>query len=138
MADTTQFDLVSPERRLASVAVTSVQIPGADGDMTAMAGHAPTITTLRPGVLSTEGPDGTSEYVVTGGFAEITAAGVTVLAERAMPKAEVTADDMAALVKEAEEALAQAKETFVNEPGPVDDAAKLLADMVAVGDHIRI
>ncbi|WP_299958285.1 F0F1 ATP synthase subunit epsilon [uncultured Roseobacter sp.] len=138
MADTTQFDLVSPERRLASAAVTSVQIPGADGDMTAMAGHAPTITTLRPGVLSTEGPDGTSEYVVTGGFAEITAAGVTVLAERAMPKAEVTADDMAALVKEAEEALAHAKETFVNEPGPVDDAAKLLADMVAVGDHIRV
>lgn len=138
MADTTQFDLVSPERRLASAAVTSVQIPGADGDMTAMAGHAPTITTLRPGVLSTEGPDGTSEYVVTGGFAEITAAGVTVLAERAMPKAEVTADDMAALVKEAEEALAQAKVTFVNEPGPVDDAAKLLADMVAVGDHIRV
>lgn len=138
MADTTQFDLVSPERRLASAAVTSVQIPGADGDMTAMAGHAPTITTLRPGVLSAEGPDGTSDYVVTGGFAEITASGVTVLAERAMPKSEVTADDMAALIKEAEDALAQAKETFVNEPGPVDDAAKLLADMVAVGDHIRV
>ncbi|MEM9638467.1 MAG: F0F1 ATP synthase subunit epsilon [Pseudomonadota bacterium] len=138
MADTTQFDLVSPERRLASAAVTAVQIPGADGDMTAMAGHAPTITTLRPGVLSAEGPDGTSEYVVTGGFAEITASGVTVLAERAMPKGEVTADDMKALIKEAEDALAQAKETFVNEPGPVDDAAKLLADMVAVGDHIRV
>lgn len=138
MADTTQFDLVSPERRLASAAVTAVQIPGADGDMTAMAGHAPTITTLRPGVLSAEGPDGTSDYVVTGGFAEITASGVTVLAERAMPKSEVTADDMAALIKEAEDALAQAKETFVNEPGPVDDAAKLLADMVAVGDHIRV
>ena len=106
--------------------------------MTAMAGHAPTITTLRPGVLSAEGPDGTSEYVVTGGFAEITASGVTVLAERAMPKGEVTADDMKALIKEAEDALAQAKETFVNEPGPVDDAAKLLADMVAVGDHIRV
>ncbi|WP_187428288.1 ATP synthase epsilon chain [Roseobacter fucihabitans] len=138
MADTTQFDLVSPERRLASAQVVSVQIPGADGDMTAMAGHAPTITTLRPGVLSTEGPDGKSEYVVTGGFAEITAAGVTVLAERAMPRAEVTSEHIAELVKEAEEALNNAKSTFVNEPGPVDDAAKLLADMVAVGDHIRV
>ncbi|MDW3225004.1 MAG: F0F1 ATP synthase subunit epsilon [Paracoccaceae bacterium] len=138
MADTTQFDLVSPERRLASAQVVSVQIPGADGDMTAMAGHAPTITTLRPGILSTEGPDGTSEFVVTGGFAEITAAGVTVLAERAMPRSEVTSDHLADLVKEAEEALANAKSTFVNEPGPVDDAAKLLADMVAVGDHIRV
>ena len=45
---TMQFDLVSPERSLASLDVTAVQIPGADGDMTAMADHAPTITTLRP------------------------------------------------------------------------------------------
>ena len=47
-----QFDLVSPERRLASVEASEVQIPGADGDMTAMADHAPTITTLRPGILT--------------------------------------------------------------------------------------
>lgn len=138
MADTVQFDLVSPERRLSSAQVTSVQIPGADGDMTAMAGHAPTITTLRPGLLSTDGPDGSSEYVVTGGFAEISADGISVLAERAIPKADVTKEDHDAMVKEAEEALAKAKEAFANEPGPVDDAAKLLADMVAVGDHIGI
>ena len=47
MADTLQFDLVSPERSLASMQVSEVQIPGSDGDMTAMADHAPTITTLR-------------------------------------------------------------------------------------------
>ena len=123
MADTTQFDLVSPERRLASAQVTSVQIPGADGDMTAMAGHAPTITTLRPGILTTEGPDGTAEYVVTGGFAEISAKGISVLAERAMAKADITKEDHDAMVKEAEETLAKAKETIQNEPGPVDDAA---------------
>lgn len=138
MADTMQFDLVSPERRLASGQVTAVQIPGADGDMTAMADHAPTITTLRPGVLKTEGPDGSDEYVVTGGFAEISARGVTVLAERAMPKSEVTAEHLQEMVKEAEDALNHAKTTFENEPGPVDDAAKLLSDMVAVGDHIGI
>ena len=51
MAGTLQFDLVSPERRLASVQASEVQIPGADGDLTAMEGHAPTITTLRPGIL---------------------------------------------------------------------------------------
>ncbi|ABG33013.1 ATP synthase epsilon chain [Roseobacter denitrificans] len=138
MADTVQFDLVSPERLLASGQVTAVQIPGADGDMTAMAEHAPTITTLRPGLLVTEGPDGTSEYVVTGGFAEITASSISVLAERAIPKAEVTKADHDAMVKEAEEALVKAKEAFANEPGPVDDAAKMLADMVAVGDHITL
>lgn len=138
MADTVQFDLVSPERLLASAQVTAVQIPGADGDMTAMADHAPTITTLRPGLLTTDGPDGTSEYVVTGGFAEISARGISVLAERAIPKAEVTKADHDAMVKEAEEALENAKQAFENEPGPVDDAAKLLADMVAVGDHITL
>lgn len=138
MAETTQFDLVSPERLLASAQVTAVQIPGADGDMTAMADHAPTITTLRPGLLVTEGPDGTSEYVVTGGFAEISSRGISVLAERAIPKSEMTKEEHNAMVKEAEEALAKAKDTFENEPGPVDDAAKLLADMVAVGDHITV
>lgn len=138
MADTMQFDLVSPERRLASGQVATVQIPGADGDMTAMPDHAPTITTLRPGVLTTQGPDGTTEYVVTGGFAEISSRGVTVLAERAMPRADVTQDHMAEMIEEAKAALAHAKEAFANEPGPVDDAAKLLSDMVAIGDHIGI
>jgi F-type H+-transporting ATPase subunit epsilon len=138
MADTVQFDLVSPERLLASAQVTAVQIPGADGDMTAMADHAPTITTLRPGLLITEGPEGKAEYVVTGGFAEISSRGISVLAERAIPKGEATKADHDAMVKEAEEALSKAKEAFQNEPGPVDDAAKLLADMVAVGDHISV
>jgi F-type H+-transporting ATPase subunit epsilon len=54
MANTMQFDLVSPERRLASLEVTAVQIPGAEGDLTAMPGHAPLITTLRPGILRVE------------------------------------------------------------------------------------
>lgn len=138
MADTMQFDLVSPERRLASLQVTAVQIPGADGDMTAMADHAPTITTLRPGVLSVEGPDGTAEYVVTGGFAEISARGVSVLAERAMAKADVTQGDIDALVADAEAALTHARDTAGAETGPVDDAAKLLADMVAVGGALGL
>ena len=75
MAGTLQFDLVSPERRLASMAATEVQIPGAEGDMTAMEGHAPVITTLRAGVLKAVGAEGTKSYVVTGGFAEITGTG---------------------------------------------------------------
>jgi len=138
MADTMQFDLVSPERRLASLQVTSVQIPGVDGDMTAMEGHAPTITTLRPGVLTVEGPEGTTDYVVTGGFAEITASGVSVLAERAVAKGDMTQEHLDEMVEEAKNMYAKAKEAFVNEPGPVDDAAKLLSDMVAMGDHMGL
>ena len=133
-----QFDLVSPERRLASVEATEVQIPGADGDMTAMADHAPTITTLRPGVLTVVHKGGSDAYVVSGGFAEITATGVSVLAEQALPQAEVTQEVYDQMVADAKAAYGKAQETFKNEPGPVDDAAKLLSDMVAMGGHIGL
>ena len=138
MADTIQFDLVSPERRLASAQVASVQIPGTDGDMTAMPDHAPTITTLRPGLLTVDGPDGQSQYVVTGGFAEITATGVSVLAERALAKEDMTQETMDEMMEEARTMYTKVKESFENEPGPVDDAAKLLSDMVAMGDHMGL
>lgn len=138
MADAMKFDLVSPERRLASVEASEVQIPGADGDMTAMANHAPTITTLRPGVLKVTHAGGVDEYVVIGGFADISPAGVTVLAERALPRAEVSTELFAEWVEEYRAAHEAAKDGFDNQPGPVDDAAKLLSDMVALGDHIQI
>ena len=137
MADTMQFDLVSPERRIASLEVTAVQIPGADGDMTAMPGHAPMITTLRPGILSVQSAEGTKDYVVTGGFAEI-GESLSVLAEKALPRDEMTQETFAEIIAEAKAALSTAKEVFNNEPGPVDDAAKLLSDMVALGGHIGL
>lgn len=132
MADTLTFSLVSPERSLASGKATSVLIPAAEGDLTAMAGHAPLITTLRPGVLHVSGPDGEDDYVVTGGFAEISAEGITVLAERALHQKEMTQDVFDDWVKEAKEAHAKA------EGEAADGAAKLLADMVAVGGHIGL
>ena len=133
-----QFDLVSPERSLASMDATSVQIPGTDGDMTVMADHAPTITTLRPGVLKVDAGGTVHEYVVTGGFAEIGTQGISVLAERAVSRSDMTQEQMDAMFDEAQAAYARAKENFQNEPGPVDDAAKLLADMVAVGTEIGL
>ena len=90
MADTMQFDLVSPERKLASSLAESVSIPGSEGDMVAMPNHTPVVTSLRPGYITVTNGADVSEYLVTGGFAEISAEGVTVLAERALPKAEVT------------------------------------------------
>jgi len=138
MAETMQFDLVSPERRVASMEATAVSIPGAEGEMTAMPDHAPTITTLRPGILRVEGPKGEGEFIVTGGFAEIGATGVTVLAERAIARADITQEHFDTMLAEAKAAHDKAREVFQNEPGPVDDAAKLLADMVAVGQHIGL
>ena len=108
MAATLQFDLVSPERRLASVSATEVQIPGTDGDMTAMAGHAATITTLRPGILKAVSAEGTKSFVVTGGFAEVSPTSATILAEQAVPKGQGDKDMVAALVASAEAAHAEA------------------------------
>jgi F-type H+-transporting ATPase subunit epsilon len=118
-----RVDIVTPERRLASADVTSVQIPGADGDLTAMEGHAPTITTLRPGVLRANAANGSTAYVVTGGFAEITAAGVSVLAEQAVPLDEANGALFDTLIAEAREAAAATEDK--------DMAEKLIADMIA-------
>ncbi|MGB0496756.1 MAG: F0F1 ATP synthase subunit epsilon [Rubricella sp.] len=131
MADTMQFDLVSPERMLDSREVTSVQIPGMDGDLTAMPNHAPFLTTLRPGVVTVKGDGGEAEYVVTGGFADVTPEGVAVLAERAMPRADATAEDIAALIERAEEDLENASaENKLIVAQRVRDL-KLLADSIA-------
>jgi F-type H+-transporting ATPase subunit epsilon len=124
MAGTLQFDLVSPERRLASVKASEVQIPGADGDLTAMEGHAPTITTLRPGILKAVSSEGTKAYVVTGGFAEISASGVSVLAERAVAVDDMTPALMEQLIADASEAMAVASDK--------DAADKAMADLVAL------
>ena len=124
MAGTMQFDLVSPERRLASVVATEVNIPGADGDLTAMEGHAPTIATLRPGILRVHGTDGLKSYVVTGGFAEITASSVSVLAENAVPLEELTPALLDQLIADASEATAVAVDK--------DAGDKAMADLVAL------
>ncbi len=120
-----QFDLVSPERRLASLAATEVQIPGADGDLTAMEGHAPTITTLRPGILRVVSASGTQSYTVTGGFAEITGSAVSVLAERAVPVEEMTGTVYDELLAEAR-SLADAAL-----PEDRDMAEKMVQDVIA-------
>ncbi|MGE4325047.1 MAG: F0F1 ATP synthase subunit epsilon [Pseudodonghicola sp.] len=138
MANTMQFDLVSPERRLASLLVSAVRLPGAEGEMTAMPGHAPLITTLRPGVLRIESPEGTSEFVVTGGFAEIGAESMSVLAEKAVPLGEMTRAHMEELIEEARSAHAAAKASPEVAPNIVDEAAKLLADMEALGTHMSL
>ena len=125
-----QFDLVSPERSLASFSATSVLIPGNEGDMTVMPEHAPTITTLRPGVMAVTTDGETREYVVTGGFAEIGAAGVSVLAEEALPKSEVSSDFIAGKVEAARAAAGDAAADVV------DAANKRLADLEALAGLI--
>ncbi len=136
MAETMQFDLVSPERRLTSVRAREIRIPGSHGEMTVMPGHAPVITTLKPGVLKVTGEGGETEFVVTGGFAEVTADSCTVLAERSVGRGDMTQaiySEMVAEVRARQEA-----ETTANMAGPTDELVKLMADMVALGGHIGL
>jgi len=108
MAETLKFELVSPERKLASVEAEAVTIPGMLGDLTAMANHAPFLTNLRPGYVVVR--NGTSEdgYFVTGGFAEISENTVSVLAEEAIERAEINRAFIEAKITRSEQILADA------------------------------
>ncbi len=110
MADTMQFDLVSPEKRLASFAASEVLVPGSEGEMTVMPEHAPVITTLRPGIVRAKGEKGEEEFIVTRGIAEISSGSVAIIAEQAFPRADMSRDDMQALLEEARKAAETASE----------------------------
>jgi F-type H+-transporting ATPase subunit epsilon len=105
---TFHFDLVSPEKLLFAGEVGQVDLPGSEGDMGVLAGHAPLVTALRPGIIVVYREGGDLRVVVNGGFAEVGPAGLTVLADMAVP---VDAFDRAVLageIKDTEEDLADA------------------------------
>jgi F-type H+-transporting ATPase subunit epsilon len=107
MADPFKFELVSPERLLVSGDVEQVLVPGAEGDMTVFAKHAPVLTTLRPGLLDIGFPGGKNQrFFIRGGFAEVNPAGLTVLAETAIDLEELKAEQLAQAIKDAEEDVA--------------------------------
>jgi F-type H+-transporting ATPase subunit epsilon len=102
------FEFVSPESVLFSGEVDQVDLPGAEGDMGILAGHAPLVTTLRPGIVTIVRGSGREPVVVTGGFAEVGPGGLTVLADRAVARADFDMATLAAEIKDAEEDVADA------------------------------
>jgi F-type H+-transporting ATPase subunit epsilon len=108
MADKLHFSLVSPERELMSEDVDQVDIPGSEGWIGVLPNHAPLMTTLAPGMVKIRTGSDEKHIFVRGGFAEISPAGLTVLAEEAMPAEELNAEKIAQHVKDAEEDLADA------------------------------
>ena len=139
MADTMQFDLVSPERNLVSVPVREVRLPGTEGDLTAMPGHAPAIVNLRPGIVTVVAADGTeTEFAVTGGFAEINGESVSLLAERGHPRAEMTQEVFNEMMTQAHRQVKVARERGNAGEEVVAAAVKLLADMEALGTHVGL
>ncbi len=111
MAQPFKFELVSPERLLVSEQVESVVIPGAEGEMTVMAEHAPVMTTIKPGVVTVKAASGGEErYVVFGGFADILPSGCTLLAESAVAVKDIDRADVARRIQEAKEDVADARD----------------------------
>src|SRR5215510_3784183 len=98
---TFHFDLVSPEKLLFSGDVDQVDVPGAEGDFGVLAGHAPLMTTLRPGVLTLHREAGVLRVVINGGFAEVNPSGLTVLADIAVPVEDFDAATLAGLIESA-------------------------------------
>ncbi len=118
MADTFKFELVTPERMALSEDATQVVVPGIEGEFTVLPGHAPVISALRPGVIDVTLPDARKTRIfVKGGFAEIDADHLTVLAERALDVDAMDAGTIAAELATAEADLASA----------TDDAGRLAA-----------
>ena len=100
------FDLVSPEKLLFTGEVEQVDLPGSEGDMGVLADHAPLVTTLRPGIIVVHREGGDMRVVVNGGFAEVGPAGLTVLADMAVPLEEYDRSVLASEIKDTEEDVA--------------------------------
>lgn len=108
MADTMVFELVTPEKLLASAETDAIVIPASEGEMTVMPNHAPTMTTIRPGLVRFKNGDGKElQFLVFSGFADIQGTSCTLLAETAVPVGEASdaiEDRIASLRKELEDA----------------------------------
>ena len=118
MAGTFKFELVTPERMALSEDAAQVVVPGVEGEFTVLPGHAPVISALRPGVIEVVLPDASKTRIfVKGGFAEVDAGHLTVLAERALDVEAMDAATIAAELETAQADLASA----------TDDAGRLAA-----------
>jgi F-type H+-transporting ATPase subunit epsilon len=122
---TLHFELVSPEKLVFSGEVEQVDVPGAEGDFGVLAGHAPMVTTLRPGVLTVRAGGGEQKIVVLGGFAEVSAEGLTVLADVAEALADIDRGMISTRIDEIEQRIAK------TEPGSELD--KLITQL----DHFK-
>jgi len=110
MAETTQFELVTPERLLLSEQVEMVVVPGSEGLFGVLPRHAPFLSTLKPGVLEVyEGGKVKERIFVAGGFAEVTPERLTVLAERAVAVADIDKAAVEQRLKDLRDDLAAAK-----------------------------
>ena len=130
MADTIQFDLVSPERLVASEAVEMVVVPGGEGDLGVLPGHSLLIGTVRPGVIDIhEGGKVKASIFVAGGFVEVNPETCTVLAEEAVPVGEIDKAQATERLETAKKALSDAADDKAK--SDAEAAIKVAEAMVA-------
>ncbi len=122
------FELVSPEKLLFSGEVDSVVAPGAEGQFTVLKDHAPVMTTLKAGVVTVASEGKVEKLFVRGGFADVSAAGFTILAEQAILLTDIDAAKLDADIKDAREDLADAK---------AEDARQAAAEKLAQLEDMR-
>jgi len=114
MADTVDFELVSPQKLLKSEPVEMVVVPGVEGDLGILPDHSPLIATVRPGVIDIhEGGKVKEQIFVAGGFCEVSAERCTVLAEEAIPVSELDKATVESRLEEAARAVADASDDSI-------------------------
>ena len=129
MADTVDFELVSPSRLLMSEPVGMVVVPGAEGDIGVLPNHSPLICTVRPGVIKVfEGDKVAQEIFVAGGFCEVSPERCTVLSEEAVMVGDIDAAEARERLAGAEKALAAAEE---GDKDKAEDERRIAEAMVA-------
>lgn len=101
MADTLTFSLVSPERELFSGQVDQVDLPGTEGDLGVLPNHSPLMAAIRTGAITVYSNGKEEKFFVEGGFADVTPAGLTVLAELATPLVDVNRDELSVRIEKA-------------------------------------
>lgn len=122
------FELVSPERLLFSGDVEAVAVPGTEGQFTVMKGHAATMSTLKPGIVEVDRGSGKQRLFVRGGFADVSAKGLTILAEQAIPVEEL---DLALIERE----IKNAQEDIADSSG--DEARRMAAEKLAQLQEVK-
>lgn len=136
MAEGVKIEIVSPEVLVLSAEARSVTVPGAEGYLTVLGAHAPLMTVLKPGFVTVVDTSGANKsYFVGGGFADISDAGVTILAEEAKPASEFGRTEIEARIAQAQQALSAATEIEDKQAAQnaLDGWKNLLLESAALG-----
>lgn len=132
MADKFTFELVSPERLVLSGQADMVIVPGSEGDFGVMVGHAPLISTIRPGIVEVHNDGVVTKLFVMGGFADVTPGTLTILAEEAAALADLDLAKIDAKIKDLTEDVADAKDADVRARAQTElDQLRATRDIVA-------